>query len=188
MISVLVGGFAGALAVVFFFVAAFFRVAFLPVFFLAAVFFREAFFAAFFFREFFDDFLAGAFGAKLFGASRRAVIGAVIGAVSFSGSVIAFAKLQGIMKKTIRLPMHQVINIGLFLATVYYGYMVATGHPVEFNHVIIFFVLACQCLATVAVVKRETNSWKWALFQLVGLTAVAYVLSLLIYQIGSLFV
>jgi len=71
-----------------------------------------------------------------------AVLGAVIGAVSFSGSVIAFAKLQGIMKKTLRLPMHQIINIGLFLGTVYYGYMVATGHPVEFNHVIIFFVLA----------------------------------------------
>ena len=71
-----------------------------------------------------------------------AVLGAVIGAVSFSGSVIAFAKLQGIMKKTLRLPMHQIINIGLFLATAYYGYMVATGHPVEFNHVIIFFVLA----------------------------------------------
>jgi len=71
-----------------------------------------------------------------------AVLGAVIGSVSFSGSVIAFAKLQGIMKKTLRLPMHQIINIGLFLATVYYGYMVATGHPVEFNHVVIFFVLA----------------------------------------------
>ena len=71
-----------------------------------------------------------------------AVLGAVIGAVSFSGSVIAFAKLQGIMKKTLRLPLHQVINIGLFLGVVYYGYMVATGHPVEFNHVVIFFVLA----------------------------------------------
>jgi NAD(P) transhydrogenase subunit beta len=71
-----------------------------------------------------------------------AVLGAVIGAVSFSGSVIAFAKLQGIMKKTLRLPMHQVINIGLFLGVVYYGYLVATGHPVEFNHVVIFFVLA----------------------------------------------
>jgi len=71
-----------------------------------------------------------------------AVLGAVIGAVSFSGSVIAFAKLQGIMKKTLRLPLHQVINIGLFLGVVYYGYLVSTGHPVEFNHVVIFFVLA----------------------------------------------
>ena len=37
-----------------------------------------------------------------------AVLGAVIGAISFSGSAVAFAKLQGIMKKTLRLPLHQV--------------------------------------------------------------------------------
>jgi len=71
-----------------------------------------------------------------------AVLGAVIGAVSFSGSAIAFAKLQGIMKKTLRLPLHQVINIGLFAAVCVFGYLVATGHPVSFDHVIIFFVLA----------------------------------------------
>ena len=71
-----------------------------------------------------------------------AVLGAVIGAVSFSGSAIAFAKLQGIMKKTLRLPMHQVINIALFVAVCIFGYLVATGQPVSFEHVIIFFVLA----------------------------------------------
>jgi NAD(P) transhydrogenase subunit beta len=71
-----------------------------------------------------------------------AVLGAVIGAVSFSGSAIAFAKLQGLMKKTLRLPMHQIINIGLFAGVVYTGFMVATGHPVDFNMVIIFFVIA----------------------------------------------
>jgi NAD(P) transhydrogenase subunit beta len=71
-----------------------------------------------------------------------AVLGAVIGAVSFSGSAIAFAKLQGIMKKTLRLPLHQVINIALFVAVCIFGYLVATGYPVSFEHVIIFFVLA----------------------------------------------
>ena len=71
-----------------------------------------------------------------------AVLGAVIGAVSFSGSAIAFAKLQGIMKKTVRLPLHQVINIGLFAAVCVFGYMVATGHPVSFEYIVIFFVLA----------------------------------------------
>ena len=71
-----------------------------------------------------------------------AVLGAVIGSVSFSGSAIAFAKLQGIMKKTLRLPLHQVINIGLFLAVCVFGYLVATGHPVSFEYIIIFFVLA----------------------------------------------
>ena len=71
-----------------------------------------------------------------------AVLGAVIGSVSFSGSAIAFAKLQGLMKKTLRLPMHQIINIGLFVAVCVFGYLVATGHPVSFEYVIIFFVLA----------------------------------------------
>ena len=71
-----------------------------------------------------------------------AVLGAVIGSVSFSGSAIAFAKLQGLMKKTLRLPLHQVINIALFIAVCVFGYLVATGHPVSFEHVIIFFVLA----------------------------------------------
>ena len=71
-----------------------------------------------------------------------AVLGAVIGAVSFSGSAIAFAKLQGLMKKTLRLPLHQVINIALFIAVCVFGYLVATGHPVSFEYVIIFFVLA----------------------------------------------
>ena len=71
-----------------------------------------------------------------------AVLGAVIGAISFSGSAVAFAKLQGLMKKTLRLPLHQVINIGLFIAVCVFGYFVATGQPVSFEHVMIFFVLA----------------------------------------------
>ena len=71
-----------------------------------------------------------------------AVLGAVIGSISFSGSAIAFAKLQGIMKKTLRLPSHQLINIGLLIAVCWSGYLVATGNPVSFDHVIIFFILA----------------------------------------------
>jgi NAD(P) transhydrogenase subunit beta len=71
-----------------------------------------------------------------------AVLGAVIGAISFSGSAVAFAKLQGIMKKTLRLPLHQIINMALFIAVCVFGYLVATGHPVSFEHVAIFFVLA----------------------------------------------
>ena len=47
-----------------------------------------------------------------------AVLGALIGAVSFSGSGIAFAKLQGLMNKTVRLPMHQMMNLGLFVLAV----------------------------------------------------------------------
>ncbi|MGB5395672.1 MAG: NAD(P)(+) transhydrogenase (Re/Si-specific) subunit beta [Gammaproteobacteria bacterium] len=71
-----------------------------------------------------------------------AVLGGLIGAVSFSGSAIAFAKLQGLMKKTLRLPAHQVMNIALFVAVCVFGYWVATGHPVSADHVLWFFVIA----------------------------------------------
>ena len=71
-----------------------------------------------------------------------AVLGAVIGAVSFSGSAIAFAKLQGLMKRTMRLPLHQFINLGVFLAVCATGFWVATGNPVNFDLVIWFFILS----------------------------------------------
>ena len=47
----------------------------------------------------------------------------------------------------------------------------------------IFYVFAMQCMSTLAVVKRETKSWKWPVIQLVYMTGLAYVMSLLVYQI-----
>lgn len=47
----------------------------------------------------------------------------------------------------------------------------------------IFYVLAMQCMSTLAVVKRETKSWKWPVFQFFYMTGLAYVMSLLVYQI-----
>lgn len=49
---------------------------------------------------------------------------------------------------------------------------------------LVFFVYALQCLSTVSVVKRETNSWRWPIFQLIYMTAFAYMASLLVYQGG----
>ncbi len=48
----------------------------------------------------------------------------------------------------------------------------------------IFYVFAMQCVATVAVVKRETNSWRWPLFQIGYMTGTAWLLSLVVYQAG----
>lgn len=47
---------------------------------------------------------------------------------------------------------------------------------------LIFYVFAMQCMSTLAVVKRETRSWKWPAIQLVYMTGLAYVMSLLVYQ------
>jgi ferrous iron transport protein B len=48
----------------------------------------------------------------------------------------------------------------------------------------VFFVLACQCMSTLAVLKRETNSWRWPIFAFCYMTALAYVASLIVYQGG----
>ncbi len=50
----------------------------------------------------------------------------------------------------------------------------------------VFYVFAMQCVSTVAIVRRETNSWKWPLFQLAYMTVLAWVLALLTYQGGRL--
>ncbi len=57
--------------------------------------------------------------------------------------------------------------------------------PLVCISLLVFYVFAMQCVSTIAIVKRETGSWKWALFQLGYMTGTAYVLSLLIFQIGS---
>lgn len=47
----------------------------------------------------------------------------------------------------------------------------------------IFYVFAMQCMSTLAVVKRETRSWKWPIIQLIYMTGLAYLMSLLVYQL-----
>ena len=47
----------------------------------------------------------------------------------------------------------------------------------------IFYVFAMQCMSTLAVVKRETRSWKWPIIQLIYMTGLAYLMSLIVYQL-----
>ena len=48
----------------------------------------------------------------------------------------------------------------------------------------VFYVFAMQCMSTVAVVKRETNSWRWPLFQIAYMTGTAWLVCLVFYQAG----
>lgn len=64
----------------------------------------------------------------------------------------------------------------------------ATGRkaytPLVAVSLMVFFVLACQCMSTVAVVRRETNSWRWPLFMLFMMNALAWLASFAVYQGG----
>jgi ferrous iron transport protein B len=52
--------------------------------------------------------------------------------------------------------------------------------------IMLFCLISAPCMVTIAVTKRESNSWRWALFQLVGLTILAYVLTVLVFQAGNM--
>lgn len=59
-------------------------------------------------------------------------------------------------------------------------YSLATGASL-----LVFYVFAMQCMATLAVVKRETNSWKWPLIQLAFMGIIAYLSAFFVYQVLS---
>jgi len=52
--------------------------------------------------------------------------------------------------------------------------------------IMLFCLIYAPCVATVVMTKQETNSWGWALFQFFGLTVLAYIITLIVYQVGSL--
>lgn len=51
----------------------------------------------------------------------------------------------------------------------------------------LFLLIGTPCVATVAVMRKESGSWTWALLQFFGLTLIAFVLATIVYQLGSLF-
>lgn len=58
--------------------------------------------------------------------------------------------------------------------------------PLQGFCIMLFCLISMPCIATVAVVRRETNSWKLMFFQIIGLTLLAYLVTLIVYQIGLL--
>ena len=50
---------------------------------------------------------------------------------------------------------------------------------------LVFYALAMQCMSTLAVVNRETGSWKWPMFQFTFMSVLAYVAAMLVYLIFS---
>jgi ferrous iron transport protein B len=65
-----------------------------------------------------------------------------------------------------------------------------TGHrmytPLIGISLMVFYVLACQCMSTVAVVRRETNSWRWPILMLILMNLLAWLASFLVFQGGRM--
>ena len=86
------------------------------------------------------ELLKGHFDSGTF--QTLAVAGALIGSVAFSGSMIAFAKLQGLIKKSILFPQQQMINLGIFVATLVFGLILVFADVPAGFAIFMFFALA----------------------------------------------
>jgi NAD(P) transhydrogenase subunit beta len=71
-----------------------------------------------------------------------AVAGGLIGSVAFSGSMIAFAKLQGLIKRSIIFPQQQILNLVLFVATLAFGLILVFSDAPSGFAIFMFFALA----------------------------------------------
>ena len=61
----------------------------------------------------------------------------------------------------------------------------ANYSPLTAFCIMLFCLISTPCVATIVMTKKETNSWAWALFQFASLTALAYVLTFIVYQTGA---
>jgi H+-translocating NAD(P) transhydrogenase subunit beta len=77
-----------------------------------------------------------------------ATIGGFIGSVSFSGSLIAFGKLQGLITKSVRFSGQKIVNLLILVAAVVFGVMIIAGHDSGLPAVTLFF--ACALLLGIA--------------------------------------
>ena len=77
-----------------------------------------------------------------YASSSLAVLGGIIGAVSFSGSLIAFGKLQGLIKRSVRFGGQQILNLLILVAALALGALVAAHFNTSPAIVTVFFVLA----------------------------------------------
>jgi ferrous iron transport protein B len=64
----------------------------------------------------------------------------------------------------------------------------ATYTPLQGFCIMLFCLISMPCMATIAMTARETGSWRWALFQLGGLTLMAWVITAVVYQVGMLMI
>ena len=58
--------------------------------------------------------------------------------------------------------------------------------PLQGLAMMLFCLLSAPCVATIAATKRETDSWGWALGMLLGMTAIAWIVTFAVYRLGLL--
>jgi ferrous iron transport protein B len=115
-----------------------------------------------------------------------------VGLVSAFAAREMFIGSMGIVYSVGEVEEGQYADLSTAMRNDHYASGPRTGKPVWTPLVaislLIWFVLAMQCMSTFAVVRRETGGWKWPFFMLAYMNVLAYVACFIVFQIGSRFV
>ena len=124
-----------------------------------------------------------------FGASIGKAIAPIFGLSGFGNWQSALSLLSGLFAKEIVVANTAIIyGLGETASLSQLGNVLGQAFtPISAYAFLVFILLYTPCVATIGVIKRETNSWKWTGFSVAYQFVIALTLSALIYQIGSLF-
>ena len=125
-----------------------------------------------------------------FGASIGRSIAPVFSLVGFGNWQSALSLLSGIFAKEIVVSNTAIIyGLGEAASLQQIGGVLSQNFTALSAYAFLVFVLLyTPCVAVIGVIKRETNSWKWTIFSVAYQLAIAFTISTLIYQIGSLII
>ena len=119
------------------------------------------------FRDDFSNYLCSRFVRVIAGFPAREVVIAVLGTVYAVGDEADEGTLSGRLKAATRPDGSPVFTLPMVVG------------------LLIFYACCLQCAATLAIIRRETNTWRWPVFAWAYMTVIGYVGALLAFQIGS---
>ena len=112
-----------------------------------------------------------------------------IGLVSAFAAREVFVSSMGIVYSVGEVEEGKTADLSAAMRADRYASGPRTGQPVWTPIVaislLVWFVLAMQCMSTFAIVRRETGTWRWPVFMLLYMNVLAYVVSLIVYQLGA---
>jgi ferrous iron transport protein B len=111
-----------------------------------------------------------------------------VGLVSAFAAREVFVSSMGIVYSVGRIESDQTTNLSTAMRADRYPNGKPVWTPLVAVSLLVWFVLAMQCMSTFAIVRRETGGWRWPLFMLAYMNVLAYVVSLVVFQAGSRFI
>jgi ferrous iron transport protein B len=111
-----------------------------------------------------------------------------VGLVSAFAAREVFVSSMGIVYSVGRIESDQTTNLSTAMRADRYPNGKPVWTPLVAVSLLVWFVLAMQCMSTFAIVRRETGGWRWPLFMLAYMNVLAYVVSLVVFQVGSRFI